>query len=441
MPKAHGEVCLGNLIELFPIKSIMVVITQDSTYLEKLTADGLLALCADPTDDHTLRSAGVNRARAMMVLLDNDAEALLTVLTARGRNPSLYITAATHSDEINMKITRVGSNNVIQPLEVAGRFLNNATLRPAVNDYFNSILFDQKASEQIVQLYLSQTSHWADKTIGELDLRGRFRTGIIGLRNEFGRFYYAPGDDHQLKTGDIILAVVPGRYILAIQQDCCAASSSIPDNPNWQRLPSIHHPPESDDHFSLHEAEQKIMAMSSHYIICGSGEILRSALEYLNPKNPFVVLTNDQTLLAETQKRGFRVIHGDPTHDNTLKRAGVDRALAIMVSIEHRADAVLTTLSCRSLNRDLLIVATATADDMIPRLRRAGADRVVTPFRIAAQFVLLATTRPVVSDFIQHILYNYETGYETTELYIQDDNPWIGMTWMTSRWGRLTKAG
>jgi voltage-gated potassium channel len=92
------------------------------------------------------------------------------------------------------------------------------------------------------------------------------------------------------------------------------------------------------------------------------------------------------------------------------------------------------------MNKEIMIIATASSDDMIPRLRRAGADRVVSVFRIAAQFVLLSTTRPAVSDFLQYVLYNYQAGIETTELYIQDNTPWIGQTIEETRLGELYKA-
>jgi voltage-gated potassium channel len=112
-----------------------------------------------------------------------------------------------------------------------------------------------------------------------------------------------------------------------------------------------------------------------------------------------------------------------------------------MVSIEDEADSVLTILTCRSLSKRLLITATADSDNMIPKLHRAGADRVASPFRIGAQFVLLATTRPAVSDFFQYVLFNYQAGIETTELYMQDDSPWIGNTIEDLRLERLFRAG
>jgi voltage-gated potassium channel len=93
------------------------------------------------------------------------------------------------------------------------------------------------------------------------------------------------------------------------------------------------------------------------------------------------------------------------------------------------------------LSKKLLITATAKSDDMIPKLRRAGADRVVSPFRIAAQFVLLATTRPIVSDFLQYVLFNYLAGIETTELYMQDNSPWIGKTLEDLLLRRVFQAG
>ncbi|GAB4309314.1 MAG: hypothetical protein Kow00117_02670 [Phototrophicales bacterium] len=426
------------------ILDVIVVITEDEEYANTLSASGLLVVNDDPTDDRTLRRANIAHARAMLVILENDADTLLTVLTARSRNQTLYLTAATQNDKLNMKIIRVGANNVLPPFEIAGQFLNNATLRPVVNDFYNSILFDQKSSYQIVQLYISEGSSWVGKSIDDLQLRERFSTGIIGLRTYYGRYFYAPSHHHVFEAGDIVLAVTPGAQIQRLQQDCMITASPAanpPDPPNWQRIPPIHTPLTSPKIYSLKEAEKMIDESSQHYIICGEGTLVRAALDFLNPARPFIVIShNDNELTSDMMKRGFRVVHGNAAEDETLLRANVKQALAIMIAIEDKAESVLATLNARSMNKELLIIATATSDDMIPRLRRAGADRVVSPFRIAAQFVLLATIRPVVSDFLQHVLYNYQAGIETTELYMQDNTPWIGHTIEETRLGELYKA-
>jgi voltage-gated potassium channel len=124
-----------------------------------------------------------------------------------------------------------------------------------------------------------------------------------------------------------------------------------------------------------------------------------------------------------------------------LRKAGVDRALAVMVSIEDKADSVMAVLNARAMSKRIMITAIASSDEMVTKLHRAGADRVSSPFSVAAQYVLLSTTRPAVSDFLQYVLYNYRAQIETTELYMQTDSPWIGSTIEDLRLDRLFRAG
>jgi len=389
-----------------------------------------------------LERAGIQHAQAMMVMLDSDTEALLTVLTARTLNPNLDITAATLEEELAPKMIRVGANGVVAPYDVAGQFLNNATLRPAVNEFFNSILFNQRSDMQTTQIYLWDDSPWIGQRLGKLNLRERYRAAVIGLRLDDGSFLYAPNDDYVLNESEILIAVAPAQQIPAIQQSARGSTSLKPRVATWQRLPlpaiPIRSPRRS---YTLEESGEAIAGMSGHFIICGTGRVARNATNKLDPARPFVLISDDEAYTGELLGRGFRVIQGNPSQEAVLKQAGVDRALAIMVAIEDDAASVLTVLNCRALSKRLLITATALSDEMIPKLHRAGADRVVGPFQVAAQFVLLATTRPAVSDFLQYVVYNYAAGIETTELYMQDDSPWIGRSIESLLLNRSFRAG
>jgi voltage-gated potassium channel len=178
--------------------------------------------------------------------------------------------------------------------------------------------------------------------------------------------------------------------------------------------------------YSFEESLESISEMARHFVICGDGRVAPHAISKLDPSRPFVIICEDSLYAQELLEKGFKVVLGNPSNETTLRQAGVDRALAIMITTDDLANSILTVLNCRSLNKHLLIVATTHHEELVPKLRRAGADRVVTPFQVAAQFVLLATTRPAVSDFLQYVLYNYQAGIETTELYMQNDSPWIG---------------
>jgi voltage-gated potassium channel len=191
----------------------------------------------------------------------------------------------------------------------------------------------------------------------------------------------------------------------------------------------------------MDEAEDAVSQMSGHFIVCGTGRVARNAINKLDPARPFALISDNAAYTGELLARGFRVIHGNPTQESVLKKAGIERALAVMVAIDDDASSVLTVLNCRALSKRLLITATAQSDEMIPKLHRAGADRVVGPFQVAAQFVLLATTRPAVSDFLQYVVYNYAAGIETAELYMEQDSPWIGRSIDSLLLDRLFRAG
>jgi voltage-gated potassium channel len=185
-------------------------------------------------------------------------------------------------------------------------------------------------------------------------------------------------------------------------------------------------PPRGRRTFSLPEAENLIQNMSGHFIICGTDRVAFSSIDKLNPERPFVIISDDEDTIVNLMDRGFRIVRGSPTQESTLIRAGIKRAQAIMVSLEDKADSILTIISSRTLNKRLLITATAMTDDMVDKLERAGADRVVSPFHVAARFILLTATRPEISEFLNHVIYSYHTGLETTELYMEEASPWIG---------------
>ncbi|MBC7812747.1 MAG: NAD-binding protein, partial [Burkholderiales bacterium] len=421
---------------------VIVVIASDPNHADELRDKDMLVIEGKPTDDITLRKAGVERAHALMVMLGSDSEALLTVLTARSYNAKLYITAANVEEELTDKMMRVGANAVITPFDVAGQFLNNATLRPAVSDFFNSIMFSQIVGYETTQLYLYPGSTWIGSRIGKLNLRERFSAGIIGLRHVDNSYMYAPNDDYPLHADEVLIAVAPAHFIEALND------ASLEGVPPHRAVVEWSHPHTRNvfeytpkHTYSILEADSVIQKMSQHYVICGTDRVARNAINKLNPERPFVIISDDNQFTSEQIKRGFRVIHGNPTHEEVLRRAGVDRALAIMVSIDDKADTVLTVLTCRSLSDRLLITATASSDDMVRKLHRAGADRVASPFHIAAQFVLLATTRPAVSDYFQYVLFNYHAELETTELYMQTDSPWIGESIESLQLERLFRAG
>ncbi|MDX2075094.1 MAG: NAD-binding protein [bacterium] len=408
------------------ILDIMVMVTPDADYAMRLSMNGAMVIEGDPSDDSVLKRANIAHARACMVMLNSDTDTLLSVLTARSANDHVYITAAPKSIELGLKITRMGANNVLTRFDISGQFLNNATLRPAVNSFFNQLLFEPSPDALVVQLYLGEESPWIGRSWCDLQVQEDLGVSVLAVRDDTGIYHITPDDDYQFNANDIVLAVVAGMDIADLQADCgVKVYSEIPDLSHWQRIPTPPAPIIGARRYTHEEAIVESDKMRQHYIICGNGAVIRSSLAHLHPDRPFVVISDEMELVTELRQQGFKVIYGNPTHELTLKNAGIDKALAILITLEDRAVNLLTVLTARTLNKNLFIV-TAGDESVRMQLQKAGADRIVNPFRIAAEAILLATMRPVVSDFLNHILFNYQTGIETTELYIQEDSNWIG---------------
>jgi voltage-gated potassium channel len=98
-----------------------------------------------------------------------------------------------------------------------------------------------------------------------------------------------------------------------------------------------------------------------------------------------VIIERGDGRMGAARDLGFLSLHGDATDEDVLRRAGVARARALATVLPDDAANVFITLSARSLNRGLTIIARGEAASTESKLIQAGADRVVLPTRIGAE--------------------------------------------------------
>lgn len=143
-----------------------------------------------------------------------------------------------------------------------------------------------------------------------------------------------------------------------------------------------------------------IKNMKDHVIVCGFGQVGSSAAAALqeNGKQIVVIDVNPERVNF-AHERGLAVIEGDATQDETLSKAGVERSQSIIVSMGDDSLNLFIVLSARSINPDLYIIARANQAANAEKLRRAGANRVVSPYEIGGQHMANIVIRPHVTDF------------------------------------------
>ncbi len=155
-------------------------------------------------------------------------------------------------------------------------------------------------------------------------------------------------------------------------------------------------------HFGSRKMDHAISRLKDHIVICGFGRMGRLAGDELHRAGQSVVVIEVRPDRGdEIARAGLLGMIGDATEEDTLLRAGMMHAKALVSVLPHDADNVYVALTARGLRPDLLIVARAEQANTEVKLRRAGANRVICPQLIGASRIADILMRPHVTDFFE----------------------------------------
>ncbi len=154
-----------------------------------------------------------------------------------------------------------------------------------------------------------------------------------------------------------------------------------------------------------------ILALNNHVIICGYGRVGRSAALSLQQNDrPSLVIEKDEVNAEQARQEGHLVLLGDASKDDVLREGGVERASGMLVCAGDDTLNLFVVLSARALNESLHIVARSIDPDNEGKMRLAGANRVVSPYRIGGRHMANIMLRPHVTDFFDVV--TLENGQE-----------------------------
>ncbi|WP_276298920.1 NAD-binding protein [Halorussus lipolyticus] len=134
--------------------------------------------------------------------------------------------------------------------------------------------------------------------------------------------------------------------------------------------------------------EAQLELLEDHVIVLGYGDLTEPILNELDGQSEFVVVTPDPERASELNDRGFKVLKADPSDEEPLRRVGIEEARAVVAATNNDAEDALAVLTARQLNPDVRIVAAATDRENVDKLRRAGADSVISPASIGGHLLV-----------------------------------------------------
>jgi voltage-gated potassium channel len=146
----------------------------------------------------------------------------------------------------------------------------------------------------------------------------------------------------------------------------------------------------------------EIEKLKDHYIVCGFGRIGRLVSEGLVDRiMPLCVVENDPSLEENLREEGYLYLIGDATEEEILNNAGIKSAKALLALLPSDADNIYLTMTAKEVNPGILVIARALEEKSEEKLKRVGADKVVSPYKSAGYRVLHAAVKPAVVEFME----------------------------------------
>jgi voltage-gated potassium channel len=175
--------------------------------------------------------------------------------------------------------------------------------------------------------------------------------------------------------------------------------------------------------------EHRIGALRNHYIICGYGRVGKEvARQFEREGVPFVIVDDHPEPVRQCSECGHPAVQGDATNDDVLRAAGIGHAKGLVATLDNDAENTFVTLSARDLRPDLFIVSRVDAADAEAKLRKAGADRVLSPYSIGGRHLAGLALRPSVVDFLDDLLSAEDMDFWVEEILVSASSQLQGMT-------------
>ncbi len=179
--------------------------------------------------------------------------------------------------------------------------------------------------------------------------------------------------------------------------------------------------------------QKAVNETSGHYIICGFGRMGRQIAKDLGAENvPFVVIEDNPEHYEELEEGDVLYVKGKAAADKTLNLAGIQRAKGLIAVYPTDEDNVFIVLTARNMNSSLDIVARSIEGENADKLKRAGANKVISPYLFGGRKMAAAILRPTVFDFNELTYHGnpYDVLFE--EFTITPDSHLVGITIMES---------
>jgi voltage-gated potassium channel len=177
--------------------------------------------------------------------------------------------------------------------------------------------------------------------------------------------------------------------------------------------------------------KKRIKLMKDHVIVCGAGSTGRRVIDELLKTGTAVIAVdiNEAELkdIAENNaKAEFAFVVGDATDDDSMAQMNIANARGLVAALASDKDNLYLTVSARQDNPSIRIVARCAEMSHVEKLKKAGADAVVSPSFIGGLRLVSEMIRPSVVRFLDEMMRDKRAAYRIEEITLGEGASSLG---------------
>lgn len=177
-----------------------------------------------------------------------------------------------------------------------------------------------------------------------------------------------------------------------------------------------------------------IEKMNDHYIVCGYGRVGQQVTEgLLEDDLDVLVIDSNEERSKDLEALGVNFLIGNAADDDVLEQSGIERAAGLCACLPKDATNVFVTLTARTLNPNLIIIARSNTPNTETKLRIAGANQVINPYLIAGRRMAAQLVHPSVTEFLDVVMRRGELELHIEEFLVSDRSDLAARTLADSR--------
>jgi len=198
------------------VKQVVIEMSQDR--IPELESDGMLYILGDASEEETLLSAGIKKAKVLVAALARDVDNVFLVLTARQLNPNIFIVARATEKRTKSKLLAAGANRVESPYDVGAVTMAQRVLRPSVTSFMDLVFAYDRKDIKMEEIPVDPSSPLVNLMLKDSGIRQKFNLIIIAIKAAHGDMLFNPSFETVIKGGDTVIAMGKSEDLAGLEK-------------------------------------------------------------------------------------------------------------------------------------------------------------------------------------------------------------------------------